>query len=162
LRFLLPRTLRHRVPLVVADPAREPRRTGEGRQTPAGSVLRVLAPLDGLGYLCSRRVRESLRTPAVCRGARCFAALFHAARVPGTSLQSFPFPRSRTRSRGPPASLRISLSDHRRRRAAGSSRRFRRSAKLFALTDPPGGGPRTMEPGPQFLATLRSAAKTRP
>jgi len=51
---------------------------------------------------------------------RRFAALFHAARVPGTTLQSFPFPRSRTRSRGPRASLRVSLSDRRRRRAYGS------------------------------------------
>jgi len=32
---------------------------------------------------------------------RRFAALFHAARVPGVALQSFPLSRSRTRSRGP-------------------------------------------------------------
>jgi len=58
LRFLLPRTQLHRVPLAVADSIRRPRRTGEGRQTPAGAVLRVLAPLDGSGSLCSRRVQD--------------------------------------------------------------------------------------------------------
>jgi len=44
---------------------------------------------------------------AVRRGPRRFAAFFHAARVPGAPLQSFPFPGSRTRSRGPRASLRV-------------------------------------------------------
>jgi hypothetical protein len=39
--------------------------------------------------------------PAVRRGPRRFTAFFHAARVPGAPLQSFPFPGSRTRSRGP-------------------------------------------------------------
>jgi hypothetical protein len=47
------------------------------------------------------RLARGLLDPAVRRGPRRFAALFHAARVPGAPLQSFPFPGSRTRSRGP-------------------------------------------------------------
>jgi len=107
LGFLLPRTQLRRVPLVWhrsgprADPA------DGGCHTPVGAVLRVLAPLDGLG-LFARGSHGPLRTRRLFAVApRRFAALFHAARAPGTSLQSFPFPRSRTRSRGPLASLRF-------------------------------------------------------
>jgi len=48
-----------------------------------------------------------LRDPPFAVAPRRFAALFHAARIPGVALQSFPFSRSRTRSRGPGASLRV-------------------------------------------------------
>jgi len=48
-----------------------------------------------------------LRSPSFAVAPRRFAALFHAARAPGVALQSFPFSRSRTRSRGPSASLRV-------------------------------------------------------
>jgi len=53
----------------------------------------------------STRLARDLLDPAVRRGPRRFAVLFHTARVPGAPLQSFPFPGSRTRSRGPPASV---------------------------------------------------------
>jgi len=82
---------------------------GDGsRQTPVGAVLRVLAPLDGSGQ---HAARSRSFDPAVRRGPRRFAAFFHAARVPGTSLQSFPFPGIRTRSRGPilPCGFRVRL-----------------------------------------------------
>jgi len=74
---------------------------------------------------------------AVSVAPRRFAALFHAARVPGTTLQSFPFPRSRTRSRGPRASLRVSLSDCRRRRAAGIFAIAFPAAPALCLRAPP-------------------------
>jgi len=48
---------------------------------------------------------SSCRSPPLAVTPRRFAALFHAARAPGVALQSFPFPRSRTRSRRPRASL---------------------------------------------------------
>jgi hypothetical protein len=48
-----------------------------------------------------------LRSSPFAVAPRRFAALFHAARALGVALQSFPFSRSRTRSRGPPASLRV-------------------------------------------------------
>jgi len=48
-----------------------------------------------------------LRSPSFAVAPRRFAALFHAARAPGVALQSFPFSRSRTRSRRPHASLRV-------------------------------------------------------
>ena len=86
----------------------------EDRQTLVGAVLRVLAPLDGSG---SSRLARGLLDPTDRRGPRRFAALFHAARVPGAPLQSFPFPGSRTRSRGPSAHLRV-RSPTRRRRSA--------------------------------------------
>jgi len=44
---------------------------------------------------------DSSRSSPFAVTPRRFAALFHAARVPGVALQSFPFSRSRTRSRGP-------------------------------------------------------------
>jgi len=72
--------------------------TDGGRQTPVGAVLRVLAPLDGSGF--ARGTCGSLARTVATVASRRFAALFHAARVPGAALQSFPFPRSRSRSRG--------------------------------------------------------------
>jgi len=70
----------------------------EGRQTLAGAVLRVLAPLDGSG--CARGALEPLRGPPLSVTPRRFAALFHAARVPGRrptelSLPGEPCPLSR-------------------------------------------------------------------
>jgi len=58
--------------------------------------------------LATHAARTSpLRNPPFAVAPRRFAALFHAARAPGVALQSFPFSRSRTRSRGPCASLRV-------------------------------------------------------
>jgi len=87
----------------------------------------------------TRRVSRSL-DPAVCRGPRRFAAFFHAARVPGTSLQSFPFPRSRTRSRGPPASLRVRVRPPPAQSSPRIHDRFRRSRQALCPANPPGGG----------------------
>jgi hypothetical protein len=56
--------------------------------------------------LAAHAARTSpLRNPPFAVAPRRFAALFHAARAPGVALQSFPFSRSRTRFRGPRASL---------------------------------------------------------
>jgi len=63
---------------------------------PLSTVLAALAARAG-----------SCRSPSSAVTPRRFAALFRAARAPGVALQSFPFPRSRTRSRGPRASLRV-------------------------------------------------------
>jgi len=57
--------------------------------------------------LATHAARTDPCESAVTVAPRRFAALFHAARAPGVALQSFPFSRSRTRSRGPPASLRV-------------------------------------------------------
>jgi len=82
-------------------------------------------PVPSSGFLPLSTVLASTRRvsgscdPAVCRGPRRFAAFFHAARVPGASLQSFPFPGSRTRSRGPSCFLVGSCLDCRRRSARG-------------------------------------------
>jgi hypothetical protein len=84
---------------------------GEGYRAPAGAVLRVLAPLDGSG--CARGTHVHCPHLAVVAATpfavapRRFAALVHAARVPGVALQSVPLSRSRTRSRGPRASMRV-------------------------------------------------------
>jgi len=103
-RFLLPRTQLRRVPLLRHDLPR-------GR--PCGTRIARPSSVPSSGFLplstvpASTRLARGLLDPAVRRGPRRFAALFHAARVPGAPLQSFPFPGSRTRSRGPLASLRV-------------------------------------------------------
>jgi len=129
---------------------------GDGsRQTPVGAVLRVLAPLDGSGQ---HAARSRPFDPAVRRGPRRFAAFFHAARVPGTSLQSFPFPGIRTRSRGPilPCGFRVRLPPAQSLRDLRC--RFRRFAPALCPLNPPGGGPWTHEPGRRFLAIASPVA----
>jgi hypothetical protein len=116
------------------------------------------------GSCPSRRIRprtrhaRTLADPPFAVAPRRFAALFHAARVPGTTLQSFPFPRSRTRSRGPRASLRVSFSDCRRRRAAG---RFTIAFPVASALCPwpRRSGARTHEPGRQFPAVARRSPR---
>jgi hypothetical protein len=103
-RFLLPRTQLRRVPLLQHDLPR-------GR--PCGTRIARPSSVPSSGFLplstvpASTRLARGLLDPAVRRGPRRFAVLFHTARVPGAPLQSFPFPGSRTRSRGPTAHLRV-------------------------------------------------------
>jgi len=100
LRFLLPRTQRRRVPRFA------PRGLSPGRATRVR--VATLPPVPSSGFLPLSTVLAALAARAVtfrrspfAVAPRRFAALFHAARVPGVALQSFPFSRSRTRSRGP-------------------------------------------------------------
>jgi hypothetical protein len=105
LEFLLPRAQLRRVP----------RSTHPGRQAGAGRVrVAKPPPVPSSGFLPLSTVLAAhaartnpLRSPPFAVTPRRFAALFHAARAPGVALQSFPFSRSRTRSRGPRASLRV-------------------------------------------------------
>jgi len=67
-----------------------------------------LSPVPSSGFLPLSTVLAAFaartspsRSPPFAVTPRRFAALFHAARVPGVALQSFPFSRSRARSRGP-------------------------------------------------------------
>jgi len=65
---------------------------GEGRQPLAGAVHRVLAPLDGSGLLAARPHPADVppQGASFAVATRRFAALFHAARVPGAPLRAFP------------------------------------------------------------------------
>jgi len=83
---------------------------------PRGSSVEARAatpsPVPSSGFLPSRRFSLRSWTVRARESPSCstpplgFAALFHAARVPGaSSLQSFPLSRSRTRSREPSCSL---------------------------------------------------------
>jgi len=108
----------------------------------------------------TRRVSRSL-DPAVCRGSRRFAAFFHAARVPGASLQSFPFPGSRTRSRGPPASLRVRVRPSPAQCSREIHDRFRRTRQALCPASPPGGGLGLMSRDVGSLRSLRPVASTR-
>jgi len=118
-RFLLPRTQQRRVPLLRHDLPR-------GR--PCGTRIARPSSVPSSGFLplstvpASTRLARGLLDPAVRRGPRRFAALFHAARVPGAPLQSFPIPGSRTRSRGPTAHLRVRSPTVAGAAPAGSSR----------------------------------------
>jgi len=68
------------------------------------------------------------------------------------SLQSVPFPRSRTRSRGPSASLRVRLRSPPAQFSREIHDRFRRSRQALCPTGPPGGGLGRMSPGRRFPA----------
>jgi len=83
-----------------ARPAsREANREDGGCHTSVGAVLRVLAPLDGSS--CARGSTRALAELAVHRGAPTLRGLVTCrSRLFGAALQSFPFPRSRSRSRG--------------------------------------------------------------
>jgi len=70
------------------------------------------------------------RSPSFSVAPRRFAALFHAARVPGVALQSFPLSRSRTRSRGPVLPCGFAFDRRQARRATSFSGAFRAAPTL--------------------------------
>jgi len=94
----VPRTQLRRVPCSSADPP---------FGSPWGTRVAKPSSVPSSGFLplstvpANSRLARDLAIPPFAMRPRRLAAFFHAARVPGTSLQSFPFPRSRTRSRGP-------------------------------------------------------------
>jgi len=133
---------------------------------PWGTGVAKLPSVPSSGFLplstvpASTRLARGLLDPAVRRGPRRFAAFFHAARVPGASLQSFPFPGSRTRSRGPLLPCGFAF-DCRRRSARWSfTIAFPVLAPALRPSNPPEGGPRTHEPGRRFLALASPVAST--
>jgi len=74
------------------SPSRTPFVAREGRGSPDPRRCRPQGSCPSRRFQLARGSR---------RGPRRFAVLLHTARVPGAPLQSFPFPGSRTRSRGP-------------------------------------------------------------
>jgi len=159
-RFLLPRTQLRRVPLL-------------RRLLPCGRTrgTRIARPssVPSSGFLplstvpAGSRLARDLWSLAVRRGPLRFAAFFHAARVPGAPLQSFPFPRSRTRSRGPPASLRVRSPTSAGAAPAGSSRPLSPvSRQLVAARARPEADPGRMSRDEGFSRSLvRSPRRTR-
>jgi len=144
LGFLPLRTQLRRVPLLVPPRLRErsgcPGRLGdrsepgEGRQPLAGAVLRVLAPLDGSGTFAAR-ARPLAGSRVVCRDNPTLRGLVPCRSRPWSALQSFLFPGSRTRSRGPLLPCGFAF-DHRQRGSGPASRdRFPRRAS--SLPDAP-------------------------
>lgn len=85
----------------------------------------LLAPLDGLS--CARGPHVLLRSTPFTVAPRRFAALSHAARVPGAALQSFPFPGSRARSRRPVLPCGFALDPFAARRGEAFHDRFHRA-----------------------------------
>jgi hypothetical protein len=157
LGFLLPRTQLRRVPLLRHALPRG-RTCGTRIARPSSVPSSGFSPLSTVP--ASTRLARGLLDPAVRRGPRRFAAFFHAARVPGAPLQSFPFPGSRTRSRGPPASLRVRSPTAAGAAPAGDSRALSRTASALCRSRPPEGGPGTHEPGRSFLALASPVAST--
>lgn len=132
-----------------------------------GTRVARLSSVPSSGFLplstvpaSTRRVSRSL-DPAVCRGPQRFAAFFHAARVPGASLQSFPFPRSRTRSRGPLLPCGFAFDRRQRSFLEKFTIAFAARAKLFAQSNPPEGGPGRMSRDEGSPRSLRPVASTR-
>jgi len=158
-RFLLPRTQLRRVPLL---------RHALPRGRTCGTRIARPSSVPSSGFLplstvpASTRLARGLLDPAVRRGPRRFAAFFHAARVPGAPLQSFPFPGSRTRSRGPLASLWVRSPTAAGATPSGDSRPLSRPAPTRCRSSPPEGGPGTHEPGLTFLAAASPVASAHP
>jgi len=153
-RFLLPRTQLRRVPLLRRDlPRGRPRGTRIAR--PSSVPSSGFLPLSTVP--ASTRLARGLLDPTDRRGPRRFAALFHAARVPGAPLQSFPFPGSRTRSRGPLLTCGFALRHVAGAAPAGSSRSL---SPVRAVSSPHAptreGRPGTHETGRGFLAVAES------
>jgi hypothetical protein len=137
------------------------------REGSRGTRVARLSSVPSSGFLplstvpaSTQRVSRSL-DPAVCCGPRRFAAFFHAARVPGTSLQSFPFPRSRTHSRGPFASLRVRVRPPPAQYSREIHDRFRRTRQALCPANPPEGGPGRMSRDEGSLRSLSPVASTR-
>jgi len=142
-------------------------RRAPSREGPRGTRVARLSSVPSSGFLplstvpaSTQRVSKSLDS-AVCRGPRRFAAFFHAARVPGTSLQSFPFPRSRTRSRGPSASLRVRVRPPPAQCSREIHDRFRRTRQALCPANPPEGGPGRMSRDEGSSRSLSPVASTR-
>jgi len=151
LGFLLPRTHDDGCPL-------SPGRSLTG---PLGWV-RVARPppVPSSGFLPLSTVLAALaarthplRSMSFAVAPRRFAALFHAARVPGVALQSFPFPRSRTRSRGPVLPCGFAFDRPTARHARALRDQFPHRANPFAAACPK--ARRTHGPGPWFLVVAR-------
>jgi hypothetical protein len=135
--------------------------THVGRELPHSRRCRPQGSCPSRRFRLARGSLRGLLDPVVRRGPRRFAAFFHAARVPGASLQSFPFPRSRTRSRGPFLPCEFAF-DCRRRSARGSfTIAFPDSRASSLPSNPPESGPGTHEPGRRFLAIASPVASAR-
>jgi len=131
LGFLLPRTQLRRVPLLRHALPRGRTcgtRIARPSSVPSSGFLPLSTVPASTRRICGLTTWRDLLDPAVRRGPRRFAAFFHAARVPGAPLQSFPFPGSRTRSRGPLASLRVRSPTAAGATPAGPSRPLSRPA----------------------------------
>jgi hypothetical protein len=131
----------------------------EDRQTLVGAVLRVLAPLDGSGWLAARS--RSFRTPPFAVAPDASRPCSMPLASLGAPLQSFPFPGSRTRSRGPLLTCGFVLRLPPAQRLRGLRDRFHPGSEpTLCRSRPPGGGPGTHEPGRGIPAIVSPVAST--
>jgi hypothetical protein len=106
----------------------------------------------------ARIVSHSSRSTPFSVTPRRFAALFHAARVPGDALQSFPLSRSRTCSRRPVLPCGFAF-DRRRRDEVRASSVLSPWRRPFAAAGPK--ARRTHGPGSGFPAPPGEVRRTR-
>jgi len=113
-------------------------REGEGYQAHTGAVLRVLAPLDGSG--CTRGTHAQTPLRKLARRLPWCPDASRPCSMPlapiGVALQSFPFPRSRTRSRGPFLPCGFVVATQRRGSVRGFRGSFPRSRRPLAAAGP--------------------------
>jgi len=133
-------------------------REGEGRQTLAGAVLRVLAPLDGSG--CARGTARALAELAVTPWRPDASRSYY---IPLASLWSCPtelsLPEEPYLLSQAVASLRVRIPTTASATREDASRSLSPPRQLFAVS-PPGGGRRRMSRGRRFPAFARLAPRT--
>jgi len=142
------------------SPSRSPSRStvrDEDRQTLVGAVLRVLAPLDGSGWLAARSrpfgPRRSPWPPTLRGLVPCRSRPWSSP--PELSLPGEPHPLSRA-----VASLRVRSPTTASAAPAGISRPLSPIAPALRHTRPPEDGPGTHEPGRRIPASASPAAST--
>jgi hypothetical protein len=151
LGFLLPRTHDDGCPLSPGRSLTGPLEWVRVARPPPVPSSGFLPLSTVLAALAART--HPLRSVSFAVAPRRFAALFHAARVPGVALQSFPFPRSRTRSRGPVLPCGFAVDCPTARHARALHDQFPHRANPFAATSPK--VRRTHGPGQWFLVVAR-------
>jgi len=134
----------------------------EGRGSPDPRRCRPQGSCPSRRFRLARGSLEVFWTPPIAvapDASRPYSMPLASLELP---LQSFPFPGSRARSRGPSASVWVRSPIAAGAAPAEASRPLSRIAPALCRSRPPEGGPGTHEPGRTLLAVASPVASARP